>query len=177
MSDNFLDTDQSHHCAACLTWITTSPYPTMKFFADTRSKRNTAFVVLLVWLFALASSLANACLLEQHEPHPTVTGDALATTSHGRGEFLSKMGHEAGHHHDSDPSKESCLKACDDGTRTLPKAYSGVDVTDPPPRPALLVTTLWIASQLADSAPRRADDRAVPMVGPPLRVRFSRLAL
>ena len=174
MVDNYFDADQSHHWAACLTWITTSPYPTMKFFADSRSKRNTAFVVLLVWLFALASSLANACLLEPHEPHPTVTGDALATTNHGRGEFLSKMGHEAGHHHDSDPSKESCLKACDDGTRTLPKAHSGVDVTDR--GPALLVTTLWLASH-AVSALRRAHDRAVPVVGPPLRHRFSRLAL
>ena len=175
MADNFFDTDQSHHWAACLTWITTSQYPTMKFFADSRSKRNTAFVVLLVWLFALASAVANACLLEQHETHATLTGDALATTSQGRGEFLSKLANEAGHHHDSDANKESCLKACDDGTRTLPKAHSGVDVIDP--GPALLVTTLWIASH-AVSAPRRADDhRAVPMVGPPLRHRFSRLAL
>ena len=145
----------------------------MKFFADSRSKRNIAFVVLSVWLFALASSLANACLLEKHESHSAVTDDALATTSHAPAELLSKVGIEAGHHDDADAGKESCLKACDDGTRTLPKAYSGVDVADP--GPALLVTTLWIASH-AVSAPRRADDRAEPMVGPPLRVRYSRLA-
>ena len=161
------------HVGACIAWTTNSPYPTMKFFADSRTKRNTAFGVLLVWLFALASSVANACLLEKHEPHSTVTSDALATTSHAPAEFLSRMGIEAGHHDDSDASKESCLKACDDGTRTLPKAYSGVDVADP--GPALLLTTLWIASH-AGSAPRRADDRAVPMVGPPLRLRYSRLA-
>lgn len=35
----------------------------MKFFTETRTKRNTAFVVLLVMLFALASGVANACLL------------------------------------------------------------------------------------------------------------------
>ena len=36
----------------------------MKLFPNTRAKRNTAFMVLLVWLFALASGVANACLLE-----------------------------------------------------------------------------------------------------------------
>jgi len=150
-----------------------SPYLAMTFFSGSRSKRNTALVMVLVWLFALASSVANACFLEKHEPHSTVTGDALEATSHAPAELQSKRGIEAGHHDDSDASKESCLKACDDGTRTWSKASSGVDVADP--GPASLVTTLWIASH-AVSAPRRADDRALPMVGPPLRVRYSRLA-
>ena len=40
----------------------------MKFFADPRTTPNTAFVVTLVWLFALASSVANASFLDTHEP-------------------------------------------------------------------------------------------------------------
>ena len=172
--NNLLDRDQPHRFGTCSALSTFIPYPAMKFFTDSRGKRNTALVVLLVWLFALASSVANACSLEKHQPHSTVTGDALATASHAPANLLSKMSIEVGHHDDSDAGRESCLKACDDRTRTLPEANSGVYVADP--GPALLVTTLWIASQLAVPAPRRVDDRAVPMVGPSLRPRYSRLA-
>ena len=147
----------------------------MKFFADTRTKRNTAFVAMLVWLFALASSVANACLLETHEPHSRAAKKPAATTSQAPAELLAQLGADAGHHNDSDATKESCLKVCDDGTHTLPKAYSGVDHTDPGPAP--LVATLWSGPPDVVSAPRRLDDLAVPIVGPPFRVRYSRLVL
>lgn len=147
----------------------------MKFFGDARSKRNTAFVVLLVWLFALASSVANACFLETDEPHSTAAKSSLAAPSQAPAELRAQLGTDAGYHDDWDGTKESCLKVCDDGTRTLPKACSGVDHNDP--GPALLVATLWTASQHVVSASRRADDLAIPIVGPPLRVRYSRLAL
>jgi len=35
----------------------------MKLFFNIRAKRNAALMVLLVWVFALASGVANACLL------------------------------------------------------------------------------------------------------------------
>ena len=82
---------------------------------------------------------------------------------------------DAGHHDGSDGTKESCLKVCDDGTHTLPKAYAGVDHNHPGPAP--LVATLWTEAPNLVSAPRRPDDLAIPIVGPPLRVRYSRLAL
>ena len=128
----------------------------MKFFADTRTKRNTAFVVLLVWMFALASGVANACLLETHAPHAMAAKESAPPTSHAPGELLVQLGANAGDHDDSDSTKESCLKVCDDGTNTLPKACSGVDHNDPGPAP--LVATLWTASPHVGSAPRRADD-------------------
>lgn len=147
----------------------------MRFFADTRTKRNTAFVVLLVWLFALASSVANACLLETVGPHSRAVNKAVAETTHAPAELLVQMGTDADHHHDSDGTKESCLKACDDGTHALPKAHSSVDHNDPGPAP--LIGILWTESQLRASAPCRVDDLRVPIVGPPLRVRYARLAL
>ena len=149
--------------------------PTMKFFADTRTKRNTACVMLLVWLFALSSSVANACMLETREPHSTGAKNSPATTNQPPAELFGQPGANAGHHDDSNGTKESCLKVCDDGTHTLPKAYTGVDHTDPGPAP--LVATLWTGAPDAVSAPRPVDDLAVPIVGPPLRVRYSRLAL
>ena len=147
----------------------------MKFFADTRTKRHTAFVVLLVWLFALASSVANACFLETDEPYSRAAKKSAATAIQAPAASHAQLGADEGHHDGLDGTKESCLKVCDDGTHTLPKAYVGVDHNDPGPAP--LVATLWAASQHVVSAPRRADDLAVPIVGPPLRVRYSRLAL
>ena len=147
----------------------------MKFFAVTRTKRTTAFVVMLVWMFALASSVANACLLETAEPQSRAAKKSAATTTQAATESLARLGSDAGHHGDLDGTKESCLKVCDDGARALPKADSSVDHNDPGPAP--VVATLWTASQHVVSAPRRADDLATPIVGPPLRVRYSRLTL
>ena len=147
----------------------------MKFFADTRTKRNTAFVVLLVWLFAFVSSVANACFLGTDQPQSRAAKKTASTTIQAPAGAHAHLGTDAGHHDDSDGTKESCLKVCDDGTHTLPKAYAGVDHNDPGPAP--LVATLWTASQPVVSAPRRLDDLVIPIVGPPLRVRYSRLAL
>lgn len=147
----------------------------MKFFANTRIKRNTALVALLVWLFALASSVANACFLETDKPHSVAAKESTPPASRAAAELPAQVGANAGHHDVSDSTKESCLKVCDDVTHSLPKAYSGLDHNDPGPAP--LVTTLWTGSLHVLSAPRRVHDSAVPIVGPPLRVRFSRLAL
>ena len=147
----------------------------MKFFAHTCTKRNIAFVVLLVWLFALASSVANACFLETYEPHSRAAKNSVAETSQAPAELPAHMGTDAVHRSDSDGPKESCLKVCNDGTNTLPKAYAGVDHTDP--GPALLIATLWTGAGPVVPVPHRMDDLAIPIVGPPLRVRYSRLAL
>lgn len=149
--------------------------PTMKFFADTRTKRHTAFVVLLVWLFALASSVANACFLETDQPPSRAAKKSSEVTVQAPAGSNAQAGTDAGHHDGSDATKESCLKVCDDGTHTLPKAYASVDHNDPGPAP--LVATLWTESPNVVSAPRRLDDQVISMVGPPLRVRYSRLAL
>ena len=147
----------------------------MKFFANTRIKRNTALVALLVWLFALASSVANACFLETDKPHSVAAKESTPPASRVAAELPAQVGANAGHHDVSDSTKESCLKVCDDVTHSLPKAYSGLDHNDPGPAP--LVTTLWTGSLHVLSAPRRVHDSAVPIAGPPLRVRFSRLVL
>ncbi|MCY1167678.1 hypothetical protein D9M73_76460 [compost metagenome] len=146
----------------------------MKLFIDTRTKRNTAFVVLLVWLFALGSSVANACFLEVHESNNAVKRSAVTTSLLPAG-LLAQLGTDAAYHDGSDGTKESCLKVCDDRAHTLPKAYSGGDHLDPGPAP--LIATLWTESSDVVSEPLRAEDSAIPTVGPPFRVRYSRLAL
>ena len=152
----------------------------MKYFTDSRSKRHTALVVLLLWLFALASGVANACLLESPglHSHANLHATAAQAPAHeARHAHSQQRGDRANAAGNSDPeaSKQACLKACDDGTRTAPKACAGVEQVDPGPPP--LVTTLWVASAQAAPAPGWLDELAVPIVGPPLRVRYSRLAL
>lgn len=56
----------------------------MKLFSNTGAKRNTAFVVLPGSPFALASGVANACLLEVRETHDrgatvSASDEAVAT--------------------------------------------------------------------------------------------------
>ena len=147
----------------------------MRFFADARTKRNTAFAMVLVWVFALASGVANACSLETPGHHSTALKGSAATTIQAHEKLVAHVDAPAGHDDDSDSDKESCLKVCDDGTHTLPNASSGGNHTDPGPAP--LVATLWTGSPHVVATPRRLDDLAIAIVGPPFRVRYSRLAL
>ena len=148
---------------------------TMKFFTDIRTKRHTAFVMLLVWPFALASSVANACFLETDQLHSGAAKKSAAVTVQALAGLYTQSGNDAGHHDGSGGTKKSCLKVCDYRTHTLLKACAGVDHTDP--GPALLVATLWTETLNVALAWRRPHDAAIPIVGPPLRVRYSRLAL
>ena len=87
----------------------------MNFFASTRTQRRIAFAVLLVWLFAVASGVANACLLE-------VSDGPQARGVHA-------------HRDDAPP----CLKVCDEGSTALLKLQAPVDLSDPGMAPLVAV--------------------------------------
>ena len=148
-------------------------------FSNARTKRNTTFVALLVWLFALASGLANACLLETPGNHLHIAaGHALsAPHAHANDTPVHELialddDHDAD---DSDASKESCLKACDDGSNAPTKLHAGIDLTDP--GLALLVAFAWHTSTAVASARGRVDELQIPAMGPPIRLRYARLTL
>ena len=139
----------------------------MHNYFRTRTLRNTASAVLLVWLLSVAAGVANACLLQT--PSTSAVAPGVAVLEPGQPHAL------VGHADESDPARESCLKSCDGGTQALPKSQAWVDHSDPGPAP--LVTTLWSASTRPVLASRQLDELQVPIVGPPLRVRYARLAL
>ena len=147
----------------------------MNLFSNPRAKRTTAFVVLLGWLFAVASGVANACLLEGPGTHSHSAAAGPAKTGHARALLAGHVGAVDGHDDDSDTSKESCLKVCDDGSIALVKLQTGFDLSDPGMAP--LVAMGWNAAAPVLSAPCRLVDLQPPIVGPPFRVRYSRLAL
>lgn len=147
----------------------------MKLFFSSRTKRHTAFLVLLGWLFALVSGVANACLLEARVTHAHT---APAEWSEAAQASLVSPGHTgvvAGHDGDPHPAKALCLKACDDGARSLPK--QDLTATQADPGQAPLMSILWTAVTPAATTPRRMDDVQPALPELPIRVRYSRLAL
>ncbi len=152
--------------------------PNMLSLSNTSTRRTTARVMVFVWLFALASGLANACLLEPRvvRDHgsalmqPSATGTALGTA----GDHAEGLGQDNG---DADTAlaKESCVKACDEGSQTLLKHASDFDVTNS--GLAHLVAAAWAAEVLVAPAPGLAHDFRLHERGSPIRVLFSRLAL
>ena len=156
--------------------------PNLPSLPTTRTRRNTACAIVFVWLFALASGVANACLLEAHgvRDHgsalwrPSATGTAPGMARDRAEGLTHDITHDDGNS-DAGPAKESCLKACDDGSQTLPKHASSFDLADPGLAP--FVAAAWAVEVHVAPAPVRARDFRLPQRAPPIRVLFSRLAL
>ena len=146
----------------------------MAFFSYTRTQRNTAFAVLLVWLFALASGVANACLLEARVTHGQAATAGASETAHAHAELAGHAGAVADRDGDREAFNAPCLKVCDDGSQSLLKQQSSVDLTDP--GLALLVAVVWTAIPVG-SAPGRMDDMQPTTLELPIRIRYSRLTL
>lgn len=150
----------------------------MNPFSSRHIKRNTAFAALAVWLFALASGMANACLLgvpEFHDQSHSHIATADSESSHGPAALTVQGRAVEGDDEHPDVTKKSCLKVCDDGSKAPVKLQTGSDLADPGTAP--LVAIAWNAATPFVSAPCRTNDMRPPIVGPSCRVRYSRLAL
>lgn len=152
--------------------------PNMLLRPNTFTRRYTACVMLAVWLFALASGLVNACVLEPHgaqehssSPLRMAHEDTLLVVSGHHAESYTSDAGAA----DIKSTKASCLKACDEGSQSLLKHPASVDLVDP--GLALFVTASWNVQVHRAPAPGQAHDFRLPERGPPVRVLFSRLAL
>ena len=146
----------------------------MKLFSTHRATRSTAFVLLLVWLFALAAGVANACLPEA-SPTRHSGGVAVAPASFDPVRLAGHAADAAGHHDDSGTSKAPCLTASDDGSRLAPKAFSRMEHTDPGPAPVTAVQ--WSAVMVVPATPCRIARLEPSASGLPIQLRFARLAL
>ena len=145
----------------------------MMLFSNTFIQRKAVAMVLLVWLFALASGVANACLLET----PTTHAHVVAAASGGVRVPAVMAGHTGAVADDGDKSsaaRASCLKVCDKSSNALTTQPSRA-LQDTGPAP--LVRVLWPVAVADRAAPSQtsAPEPAAPEL--PLRVRYSRLAL
>ncbi len=127
--------------------------------------------MLLVWAFGLISGVANACLLEapgaatQFEHHD---GKHAAVAAHLHIKASPVQADDA------HPSKQPCLKVCDDSSRSLPKKHPAGQID---PGLPTVVAVLWslVAPAFLPAQQPNNTQRIAPHV--PLRHRFSRLAL
>lgn len=146
-------------------------------FFNNRTKRGITFVMLLVWLFAVASGVANACVLETpgHHVHSSEEEHASEALVAPEIAIEHSEANAIPHHSDSDPSKAPCQRVCDDGVQTLLKHPSGIDLTDYG-HASFVVAALCAPAQLTSTSVW-VGDLSLPAAGPSIRVRFSRLAL
>lgn len=145
----------------------------MKSFSDVRRKRNTALVMLLLWLFAVSSGIVNACVLELHGHEAHLVGDQ--PSAHAAAAMAGHPETHDGHEVPVDSSKAPCSKVCDDGSQTLIKQQPPIDLTD---RGAALTDSVyWTAAARVVAQHRPWDKTPTATSEPPVRLRYSRLAL
>jgi hypothetical protein len=148
----------------------------MKIFSNTRARRNTAFMVLLAWLFALTSGIANACLLQAPDAHAHIIATAGTPVPADAPAMLpGHAGDLADINDESQSFNAPCLKVCDDGSRSVPKHDVTVAQADPGPAPRVVI--LWTADAPIAAALGNRDDLLPSTPRLPLRVRYARLAL
>jgi len=147
----------------------------MSPFPNTRAKRRTVYTLLLVWLFALGSGWANACLLQERETHwHGASEDASLTARHSRVP-PGHVGVDSEHAENAGPAKSACLKACGDDTQTVVNLASSVDLANIAMAPPTVLT--WADPLAAAEQANAWLEFRAPSPGVPLRTRFSRLAL
>lgn len=175
-SHGSFDFDQPVSCSWLAQFESYGLLPDMTFSSNTRNKRRIAFVALLVWLFGVASGVANACLLELRTAPSAGTTSATLERAHVR---HAATGHAAGsdahQHDDANAPKAPCLKACDDSGNSIPKQPGAAAGTDP--GPPFMVAILWTTAPSSLSATQRQDAWSGTPSEPPLRLRYVRLTL
>ena len=151
----------------------------MKRFLNSRIKHTTTAVILFAWLFALASGIANACLLESGTwhtlPHSHAAGIEESPHTHAATELPEQASDIAGNTDQSPSTRALCLDACDDRTHALVKQDASPD--QPHLAPLTVVAIVWLATQpMASTARLQRDNHAEPF-DVPIRIRYSRLTL
>ena len=126
-------------------------------------------MVLLTWLFALASGVANACLFET----PTAPAHVVAA-GFGEARVLAHTKAIAHDGHESSAAEAPCLKVCDESSNAL---VSQPNMTQADTGPAPFVKVLWPVAVADRVAPSRTVDPWPSATKLPLRLRYSRLAL
>jgi hypothetical protein len=148
---------------------------TVRLFAHTRTQHRIALTMLLVWLLAMASAWANACLLQDGRTHLHGSTDPQTLVVQSVVVSPGHQGTDSDHPENEGAAKGACLKVCGDGAQTIVKLTHGIDLLDLPMAP--LVALAWTASMAAAAPTNAGLGLPDPSPGVPLRTRLSRLAL
>lgn len=142
--------------------------------ASRTRKRSIALAMLLVWVFALLSGVANACLTEPRGD-PVHAGSHAAQLDH-RAQASTHSHGEVSTQHDQRADKASCQKSCDESAQMLVKPPPKFDAPDL--QAVVVPAGAWSGGlHGAREVLARTVMAAVLPPAPPPRVQFSRLAL
>lgn len=146
----------------------------MNLTASRHDKRGIALMMLLAWVFALLSGVANACLPEPRG-EPTHAATYIWPADHPVQATVQPYAADQAQQGEH-PDKAPCQRPFDASSQTLLKQLPKFDTPD---LQALVAATCRQASDLhmAPATLVRAALAAVPPPSPPPRVQFSRLAL
>ena len=145
----------------------------MKPFSNTFAKRKAVVMVLLAWLFALASGVANACLFET----PLTPAHVVTAASRGANVSAVMAGYQkavADDGHESSAAEAPCLKVCDESSNAL---VSQPSLAQADTGPAPLVKVVWLAAAADRMALFHTGAPWPATTKLPIRLRYSRLAL
>ena len=148
----------------------------MKSFLNSRTKHTTTALVLIAWLFALASGIANACLLEGTRGiHAHAAGVEESPHTHAATEPPEQAPDIAGNADESSNTRALCLDACDDRTHAQVKQDASPD--QPHLAPLTVIAIVWLPTQPMASTVRLQRDHHAEPFDVPIRIRYSRLTL
>ena len=149
----------------------------MTNFFNTPVHRTSAFATLLVWVFALISGVANACLLEVSRTN--AHAGIIEQSNQNDAKHVSFSSHvpieaELDKADDAHTLKQPCLKICDDSSKSLPKKHSGEQID---PGTPIIVAVLWSLVEPIHLQYEQPTDSLYAVSQLPLRLLYSRLAL
>ena len=140
----------------------------MKVWRRPRTTARVATTMLLVWLFAIVASWANACVLEPRSGRAHPAADHAEVLAMGTGHASSDDDH-------GDPGRTACLDLCDDEQSTIPKAGT-VSVPDLVATP-MIASAQWSLAVIGATSPRERPLAAAPPPERPVAIRFLRLTI
>ncbi len=144
----------------------TSTYPAIRH-------RHRVWLVLWVWVFALASGAVNACLVQERTSHPHSDRVHASDPTGARTVSVEHLHVNPGHADGGQLSSAQCLNVCDQTAQSPGKQQAQPDLGVPAAPP---VFAPWApvppAALAALPVPDMRRDTA-----PPIRVRYVRLAL
>lgn len=146
----------------------------MTLAASRHDKRSIALKMLLVWVFALLSGVANACLTQPRGGQADAGTHAWQADAAAPAAVQPDAADQAQHEEHADQA--ACRKSCAASSQTLLKQLPKFDTPD---LQAVVPALQRQAGGLhvAPAAVARAALAAVPPPSPPPRLQFSRLAL
>lgn len=154
----------------------------MKSFFNHRRTRYTAAVMLFVWLLALGTGIANACLVQKnHGPHgdPSHSHSVFTSTTAVKSDVTSDIlvkttAHDDADEHEMSPEKAVCLNFCVAEQNTLVKHHADgladVDIV-----PVLFLT--WLLVPAVDQASKPEAFGSPTWSEPPVSIRYLRLTI